>query len=88
MHSHAHFDVCNSDASDTFDFNVAVANYLENKIKKIKLFGWIFLERMDNSECKLIALSNNTALIQQFYLYQSLSDLSEQILLVLEKNKR
>jgi len=81
-------DACNSDASDAFDFNVAVVNYLKNKDQENQIILSSFFRKWIIMNTDLIALSKNAPLVQQFLpLSKSLSNLSEQILLVFDKKQ-
>ncbi|NHN24818.1 family 20 glycosylhydrolase [Flavobacterium jejuense] len=81
-------DACTSDASDAIDFNEVVDNYLQDKSPKnlnrvTEYFKkWIFMHS------DLIKLSENAPLIKPILpLSQSLSELSTELLAVLELNK-
>ena len=81
-------DACNSDASDAFDFNVAVVNYLKNKNQENQIILSSFFRKWIIMNTDLIALSKNAPLVQQFLpLSKSLSNLSEQILLVIDNKQ-
>nr|WP_315211974.1 family 20 glycosylhydrolase [uncultured Flavobacterium sp.] len=82
-------DACNADASEALDFNVAVNSYLVDKSKENKLIVTNFLKKWIALNSDLIALSANAPLVQPFLpLSKSLSDLSEQLLLLMDKKQK
>jgi hexosaminidase len=81
-------DACTSDASDAFDFKLATINYLENKNPENQMIVTNFLKKWIVMNTNLIALSVNAPLVHQFLpLSKSLSDLSAQILLIIDKKQ-
>jgi hexosaminidase len=81
-------DACTSDASDAFDFNVAVTNYLENKNLENQIIVTNFFRKWITMNVDLITLSIHAPLVQPFLpLSKSLSDLSTQILLIIDKKQ-
>ena len=81
-------DVCTPDASDALEFENIVTNYLKNKNSENQILVTDYLKKWINVNAKLIELSLNAPLIQPLLpLSKSLSDLSEQILLILEKKQ-
>lgn len=81
-------DVCTSDASDALDFDLAVNRYLENKNIENQILVTSFLKKWIVLNGSLIDLSSNAPLIQPLLpLSKSLSNLSEQLLLIIEKKQ-
>jgi hexosaminidase len=81
-------DACSADASEALDFNIAVNNYLENESRENKMVVNNFFKNWIAMNKDLIALSANAPLIQPLLpLSKSLSDLSEQLLLLMDKNE-
>jgi hexosaminidase len=81
-------DACNSDASDALAFNDAVNAYLSNKSLENQVLVTNFLKKWIDTNSNLITLSTNAPLIQPILpLSKSLSDLSQQLVLVLEKQQ-
>lgn len=81
-------DVCTSDASDAYDFNVIVDNYLVDKSSENQISLANYLRKWINMNSDLVEMSANAPLIQPLLpLSKSLSDISMQILLALEKKK-
>lgn len=82
-------DACNADASEALDFNAAVKNYLANKSKENKAVVTDFFKKWIALNSNLIALSANAPLIQPLLpLSKSLSDVSQQLLLVIDKKQK
>ncbi|MBG6187613.1 beta-N-acetylhexosaminidase [Flavobacterium sp. CAN_S2] len=82
-------DACNADASEAIDFNVAVNAYLADKSKENKVVITDFFKKWIAMNSDLIALSSNAPLVQPFLpLSQSLSDVSEQLLLLMDKKQK
>jgi hexosaminidase len=81
-------DACTADALDVFDFDTAVNNYLENKSIENQTLVTNFFRKWITMNTDLIDLSANAPLVQPLLpLSKSLSDLSEQLLLVIEKKQ-
>ncbi|QIH40102.1 family 20 glycosylhydrolase [Flavobacterium sp. Sr18] len=82
-------DACNSDASEALDFNLAVNAYLADKSKENKLIVINFFKKWIALNSDLIALSSNAPLVQPLLpLSKSLSDVSEQLLLLMDKKQK
>lgn len=82
-------DACNADASEALDFNVAVNAYLADKSKENKVIVTNFFKKWIAINSDLIALSANAPLVQPLLpLSKSLSDLSEQLLLLMDKKQK
>ena len=82
-------DACNSDASEALDFNLAVNAYLADKSKENKLIVTNFFKKWIALNSDLIALSSNAPLVQPLLpLSKSLSDVSEQLLLLMDKKQK
>ncbi|MFV8378105.1 beta-N-acetylhexosaminidase [Flavobacterium sp. LB3R33] len=82
-------DACNADASEALDFNVAVNSYLVDKSKENKLIVTNFFKKWIALNSDLIALSANAPLVQPLLpLSKSLSDVSEQLLLLMDKKQK
>lgn len=81
-------DACTPDASDALVFDEAVNRYLENKSLENQVLVTDFLKKWVDMNTKLIDLSTNAPLVQPLLpLPKSLSDISEQLLLVIEKKQ-
>ncbi|TRW97930.1 beta-N-acetylhexosaminidase [Flavobacterium gawalongense] len=81
-------DACTADALDVFDFDTAVNNYLENKSQENQILVTNFFKKWITMNSDLIGLSSNAPLVQPLLpLSKSLSDLSQQLLLVIEKKQ-
>ncbi|CAM3957428.1 beta-N-acetylhexosaminidase [Flavobacterium sinopsychrotolerans] len=82
-------DACNADASEAIDFNVAVNAYLADKSKDNKVVVTDFFKKWISMNSDLIALSANAPLVQPLLpLSKSLSDVSEQLLLLMDKKQK
>lgn len=82
-------DACTADAFDVFDFDTAVNNYLENKNQGNQTVVTNFLKKWIAMNADLIALSANAPMVQPLLpLSKSLSDLSEQLLLLIDKKQK
>ena len=82
-------DACNADASDAYDFGLAVNNYLADKSKKNKEIVTNFLKKWIVLDTDLIVLSTNAPLVQPLLpLSISLSNISKQLILVLDKKQK
>ncbi|RTY84713.1 beta-N-acetylhexosaminidase [Flavobacterium sp. ZB4P23] len=82
-------DACNADASEALDFNVAVNTYLANKSKENKGIVTDFFKKWIVLNSDLIALSANASLVQPLLpLSKSLSDVSQQLLLLIDKKQK
>ncbi len=81
-------DACTADASDALDFNVAVQNYLSNKSVENQVVLTHFFRKWMSMNADLIKLSQDAPLVQPLLpLSKSLSDLSEQLLLIIENKQ-
>ena len=81
-------DACTADASDATDFNTAVNKYLKNKNLENQTVVTNFFKNWIVMNADLIALSANAPLVQPLLpLSKSLSDLSQQFLLVIDKKQ-
>lgn len=81
-------DACTADASDALDFDSAVNKYLENKNTDNQKLVTDFFRKWIEMDANLIALSANAPLVQPLLpLSKSLSDFSQQLLLVIEKKQ-
>ncbi len=81
-------DACTPDASDALAFDVAVNNYLKNKSIENQILVTNFLKKWIETNINLIELSFNAPLIQPVLpLSKSLSDLSQQLLLIIDKKQ-
>ncbi len=81
-------DACTPDAVDALDFDAAVSRYLDNKNLENQILVTDFLKKWINTNAKLIKLSSNAPLIQPLLpLSKSLSDLSQQLLLIIDKKQ-
>ncbi|WP_426064869.1 beta-N-acetylhexosaminidase [Flavobacterium sp. DSP2-3-1] len=82
-------DACNADASEALDFNAAVKNYLSDKSKENKGIVTDFFKKWITLNSDLIALGANAPLVQPLLpLSKSLSDVSEQLLLLIDKKQK
>jgi hexosaminidase len=82
-------DACNADASEALDFNVAVNAYLADKSKENRVLVTDFFKKWIVMNTDLIALSANAPLVKPLLpLSESLSDLSEQLLLLMDKKQK
>ena len=81
-------DACTPDASDALAFRTVVDNYLANKSAEKKAKVLDYLSKWITLNKSLIALGNNAPLVQPILpLAKSLSALSEQLVLVLNKEQ-
>lgn len=81
-------DACTPDASAALDFEKAVDLYLETKSANNQLLVSNFLKKWIATNNDLVQLSLNAPLVQPILpLSKSLSDLSQQLLLVIEKKQ-
>ncbi len=81
-------DACTADAKDALGFDAAVTNYLKNKSSENQILVTNYLKKWIDTNTKLIELSSNAPLIQPLLpLSKSLSDLSQQLLLKIEKKQ-
>lgn len=81
-------DVCTPDASDALDFDATVNQYLKNKTPENQVLLTSFFEKWITINTNLITLSGNAPLIQPILpLSRSLSNLSQQLLAVLDKKQ-
>jgi hexosaminidase len=81
-------DACTPDAIDSLGFDNTVTNYLNNKNSENQLLVTNYLNKWITVNTKLIELSLNAPLVQPLLpLSKSLSDLSEQLLLKIEKKQ-
>jgi hexosaminidase len=82
-------DACSADALDALDFNVAVNAYLADKSKENEVIVTNFFKKWIILNSDLIALSANAPLVQPILpLSKSLSDISEQLLLLMDKKQK
>ena len=82
-------DACNADASEALDFNAAVNTYLADKSKENKVVVTYFFKKWISMNSDLIALSANAPLVQPLLpLSKSLSDISEQLLFLMDKKQK
>lgn len=82
-------DACSADASEALDFKIAFNNYLENKNIDNKRMVINFFKNWISMNEALIVISANAPLVQPFLpLSKSLSDLSEQLLLLMDKKPK
>jgi hexosaminidase len=80
-------DACAPDAINALAFNAVVNQYLENKSPDNKAKVTAYLNKWIDLNKSLIALGTNAPLVQPILpLAKSLSDLSEQLVLVLNNN--
>jgi hexosaminidase len=81
-------DACTPDANDALAFETAVNNYIENKSLENQIVVTDFLKKWIDTNSKMIELSNNAPLIQPLLpLSKSLSTVSQQFLLLIEKKQ-
>ncbi|POY41386.1 beta-N-acetylhexosaminidase [Flavobacterium alvei] len=81
-------DACTADAKNALVFNEAVNNYMKNKNSENQILVTDYLKKWINVNTKLVELSSNAPLIQPLLpLSKSLSDLSQQLLLKIEKKQ-
>ncbi|SHG91657.1 hexosaminidase [Flavobacterium fluvii] len=81
-------DVCTPDAIDALDFDAAVNQYLKNKSIENQVLVTDFLKKWINVNSNLMELSTNAPLVQPLLpLSKSLADLSEQLLLMIDKKQ-
>lgn len=81
-------DVCTSDAIDAFDFGLRVNNYLANKSLKNQIEVTNYLKKWIVMNQNLIRLSSNAPLIQPILpLSKKLSDISKELVLIMEKKQ-
>ena len=81
-------DACTPDASDALAFDAVVSLYLENKSLENQVSVTHFLKKWMDMNAKLIDLSTNAPLVQPLLpLSKSLSAISEQLLLSIEKKE-
>lgn len=79
-------DACTPDAADALAFDIAVNHYLDNKNIENQIFITDFLKKWITMNSDLINLSANAPLVHPILpLSKSLSDLSQQLLLVIDK---
>ena len=82
-------DACNVDAPEALDFNVVVSAYLADKSKENKAVVTNFFKKWIVTNSDLIVLSANAPLVQPLLpLSKSLSDVSQQLLLLMEKKQK
>jgi hexosaminidase len=82
-------DACNTDAPEALDFNVAVNAYLADKCKENKVVVTDFFKKWIVMNNDLVTLSINGPLVQPLLpLSKSLSDLSQQLLLLMDKKQK
>ena len=78
-------DACSADATDAIDFNKATDDYLKIKSSDNKGIVINFLKKWIDTDKELVHLSFNAPLLQPILpLSKSLSDLSRQLLLIIE----
>ena len=81
-------DACTPDAIAALGFDTAVNNYLKNKNAENQILITDYLKKWIATNTKLIELSSIAPLIQPILpLSKSLSDLSQELLLKIEKNQ-
>ena len=81
-------DVCTPDASDALDFNQAVTDFLNNKSAENQAKVVSYLNKWIKMNADLKTLSSNAPLVQPVLpLSKNLSDISEQLLLKIEKKQ-
>jgi hexosaminidase len=81
-------DACTPNAVDVLGFNEAVDNYLKNKSLQNQILVTNYLKKWIDTNTKLMELSFNAPLTQPLLpLSKSLSDLSQQLLLKIEKKQ-
>jgi hexosaminidase len=82
-------DACTADALDVFDFDTAVNKYLENKNPENQTVVTNYLKKWIAMNADLITLSANAPLVQPLLpLSKSLSDVSEHLLLLMDKKQK
>lgn len=82
-------DACTADALDVFDFETVVTNYLENRSRENQTLVTNFFRKWIVMNSDLNGLSANAPLVQPLLpLSKSLSDLSQQLIVVLEKKQK
>jgi hexosaminidase len=81
-------DACTADASDAYDFDKTVIAYLDDKSTENQLAVTDFFRKWINMNESLIDLSANAPLVQPILpLSKSLSEISVQLLLMIESKK-
>ncbi|OOG68588.1 beta-N-acetylhexosaminidase [Flavobacterium sp. A45] len=81
-------DVCTPDASDAIGFDGAVTNYLNNKTNENQIIVTNYLNKWIKMHTDLTILSNNAPLVQPLLpLSKSIKDISEQLLLKIDKKQ-
>lgn len=81
-------DACTPDASDALGFDQAVANYLKTKSIENQTIVVDYLNKWIRMNSDLKVLSNNAPLVQSLLpLAKSLNDISEQLLLKINKKQ-
>jgi len=81
-------DACTPDATDALDFDIAVNQYLKNKSIENQVLVTDLLKKWISTNTNLIQLSANAPLVQPLLpLSKSLADLSEQLLLMMDKKQ-
>jgi hexosaminidase len=81
-------DVCTPDASDAIEFNLAVDNFLNNKSIENQTAVVSYLNKWIKMDSDLNALSKNAPLVQPLLvLSKSLNDISQQLLLKIDKKE-
>jgi hexosaminidase len=81
-------DACTSDASDAYEFKVVLNNYLVDKSVENQIAVTNYFRKWISMNSDLVEMSANAPLVQPLLpLSQSLSDISVQIILALEKKK-
>jgi len=81
-------DACTADASDAYDFDKAVNQYLENKSPENQIVVTSFFRKWIAMNNDLIALSANAPLIQPVLpMSNNLSVISKQLLLAIEEKQ-
>ena len=81
-------DVCTPDASDAVAFNKAVVSFLSNKTDKDQTEIISYLNKWIKMNADLNILSNNAPLVHPLLpISKNLSDISEQLLLKIEKKQ-
>jgi hexosaminidase len=82
-------DACNTDATEALDFNTAVNAYLADKSKENKVVVTDFFKKWIVMNNDLVTLSINAPLVQPLLpLSKSLSDFSQQLLLLMDKKQK
>jgi hexosaminidase len=81
-------DVCTPDASDAVEFNQTVTNYLNSKSVENQVAVVSYLNKWMKMNADLNVLSNNAPLVQPLLvLSKNLSDISQQLLLKIDKKE-